>query len=299
MASCGAADSDTAPGFPTLWDASNTGSTGVLTTYAGPFTGNTYSLTTAGATYENLIFDWTISIEAPNITVRNCLIDLGISGFGPPSYCVANSVGVENGGQPGFLLEDCTLTGAASAGITASSGTYRRLNISEHKADGIKFTPQAAGDDIILEDSYFRGLGSIALGASAATTHSDAIQVRAGYGSDLIVQGCNFDLGHTLTDPNYVFLNSIILAQTGDAGVQGNMGFNECYFSGGVNMMAFRNKDFGDPESNSITNSIWHPNEWSNLPYISESISQTITGNRRSDTGVNVDSLIITSTAVW
>jgi hypothetical protein len=59
----------TAPAAPaTTWPkASDTGTTGTLTTYTGPHT-----LTVAGTTIENKIINGNIYTEADNITIRNC-----------------------------------------------------------------------------------------------------------------------------------------------------------------------------------------------------------------------------------
>ena len=141
------------PDPPTGWpDATNTGFLGnqsALTPISG------YTVTTPGAVIENMLISDALRIEAPNVTVRNCVIFAGY--YGILSAVEATGLRVENvtvtGGDVGFSIQ-----GAGSI--------IRRCNVSDGE-DGMKI----GGDGSLIEYNYIHDLNR-----DDPLAHNDGIQ---------------------------------------------------------------------------------------------------------------------------
>ena len=135
----------------------NTGPVGPLTPYTGPRT-----IRQDGAVYEN--FEWiggSITIEADNVTIRNCLIDAQDGG----------SYGLQIHRSNGTVIEDCEFVRQTSAAIYDTAGTTRitRAHIHEQRSDGLKLS----GRETIVEHSLITKIGR-----NLGTGHHDGIQAR-------------------------------------------------------------------------------------------------------------------------
>lgn len=97
-------------------DATNTGSSGTLTTWTGSRT-----ISVAGTVFANRIVTGGLHVTAPNVTVRNCRINF-FDGYGVL------------GDGANLTVEDCHITGPGATGASlaaiAGQGTFQRNNIS-------------------------------------------------------------------------------------------------------------------------------------------------------------------------
>lgn len=120
---------------------------------------NAWKVTTPGAVIENLRIDASdqgLIIDAPNVTIRNVVIDAGIWGV--------DALGTSDG----MVVEDSTIIGGLQAGIGidhSDGWTVQRVNIRGGN-DGIK--PGGSG---VVRDSYIHDLGQI-----GSDPHNDAMQ---------------------------------------------------------------------------------------------------------------------------
>lgn len=141
-------------------DATNTGFQGDASTLPRR---NGWRVTTPGAVIENVRIDagdGALVIDAPNVTVRNVVIDAGI--WGIDALHTAD----------GLVVEDSTFIGGLQAGIgldptggNLTGWTLQRLNIHSGN-DAIK--PSGQG---VIRDNYLHDLGQI-----GNDPHNDAMQ---------------------------------------------------------------------------------------------------------------------------
>ncbi len=146
-----------ATGWP---DASNTGFQGDASALPGR---SAWRVTTAGAVIENVRIDASdqgLVIDAPNVTVRNVIIDAGI--WGIDALHTAD----------GLTVEDSTIIGGLQAGIgldptggDLTGWTLQRLNVSGGN-DALK--PSGQG---VIRDNYLHDLGQI-----GSDPHNDGMQ---------------------------------------------------------------------------------------------------------------------------
>ena len=137
-----------ASAFP---DATNTGYSGTLTDSSGGMT-----ISTAGATVTGLHITGELTIDAADVTIRNCFVD------NPDDYYVvyvtANATNV--------LIEDCELLGGVNAqGALSGPGQWvaRRLNV-HGAADGVRLQ-----NGCELYDSFVHDL------ATSSESHNDGV----------------------------------------------------------------------------------------------------------------------------
>lgn len=137
---------------PSTWpDATNTGYSGSLTLSSGNMT-----VDTDGSIIENLHITGRVTVEAANVTIRNCFVD------NPDDYYVI----LTESSATNLLVEDCTLLGGLNAqGALSGSGVWvaRRLNVYG-AADGVRLS-----DNCELYDSYIHDLGA------DEDTHNDGV----------------------------------------------------------------------------------------------------------------------------
>ncbi len=202
--------------------ATNTGYSGELTAYTG-----TTNIQTDNTVIENKLISGTITINANNVTIKNCKITTG--GF--------YGVNVKTGENA--LIEDCEIEGMQSAAILGRNFTARRCNIWNSGADGIK--PYS---NFLIEACYFHHLGYV------EDAHADGIQlVREGDG---VITGNNFDMG-----PEEGYKNSqCIIIQSNDAAVD-DIVIDSNWINGGGFSVQIRERNYGLPTNISITNNLF------------------------------------------
>jgi hypothetical protein len=171
--------------------------------------GNT-TLGTAGEVFEGKQVNGTITVTAPNVTIRNVYINTG-----------GNFRGILNQAQ-GTLIEDTTITGTAASesAITGAGFTARRLNISG-SGDGIK-TDRFLTGGTVIEDSYIHDLGGAAQGA-----HNDGLEITG---------TLNIRITHNSVLNQNSQTSALMLSEyygSGDAGVQVN---NNLFGGGGYTL---------------------------------------------------------------
>jgi len=278
--------------FPLLRTAANTGYTGTLTAYTGSL-----NLTTPNAVYEDLIFSGRVNIKANNITIQNCLIELGVN---DGAYGLVNVDFLNQGSYSGLIVKDTEFIGGTSSSILISSGSFIRCNMHTTGADAVKAKGVVDGDKVLIKNCYIHDIGLISYSSSNA--HSDGVQIRRNDdGGDLHFIGCNFDLFPITRNPLYVDPNACAIVQTAEGEINGEVLFKDCYLGGGNFVMYFTDKGagYGNVDDWNLIDNIWRANEWVFGPLTFDGPIGTITGNRRLDTGVNCDALLDGATNTW
>lgn len=170
----------------TTWpNASNTGTTGVLTAVPGSATSGTgwswhgspdfyMDVTSAGVTVSNLDVDGPIIVTAANVTISNCRVECD------------NIVGIQNAtGAANVTVSDCTVvgpggaTGGGMSGVRNDGGVsfqVLRCNIS-----GVENGVFHGGTSGLIQDNYIHDLVSELDDVSA---HTDGIQLVGANESD-------------------------------------------------------------------------------------------------------------------
>ena len=249
----------------------NAGNTGVpagttLTVHNGNLT-----ITTAGATYSGLDIHGFVSIQAPNVTIKNSIIRGGVSS-GDIGLVQDTSNSATN-----FLIEDSELVPAyPSVQIDGIKGwNYTALRVNIHgTTDGIKMY----GPNATLRDSYIHGLVTWAHDPDQGGTmsHNDGVQVLSG--GDLVVEG-NTIVGGTNT----------ALMVTQDHGATTSLTFDSNWVSGGnctINMTPKPMKTMGGM---TVENNIFTNDSVKHCPIL-DTLTTTLTtsGNVYAGTGMPV-----------
>ncbi len=154
-------------GYP---DETNTGvPAGTTLTDSGSLT-----ITTNGAVVQNLNISGAITVNASNVTIRNCRITSG--DYYPIRW--------DSGEHTGLLVEDSEIIGTSSAvtaGLSFDNYTARRVFVTG-AADGFK-----ANSDVLIEDCYVTGLWV------TQDSHNDGVQATGG--SNVTLRHNTFKLG--------------------------------------------------------------------------------------------------------
>ncbi len=219
-------------------NASNTGVPAgtTLTVYNGNLT-----ITTAGATYSGLDIHGFVSVQAPNVTIKDSIIRGGVaSGDIGLVQDVSNSA-------TNFVIEDSELVPIdPSVQIDGIKGwNYTALRVNIHgTTDGAKMY----GPNATIEDSYIHGLVTYAHDPDQGgnMSHNDGVQILSG--TNLLAKG-NTIVGGTNT----------ALMVTQDHGAVGTLTFDNNWLSGGnctINMTPKPLKSMGvmTVENNIFTN---------------------------------------------
>lgn len=188
------------------------------------------TITTAGATYSGLDIHGFVSVQAPNVTIKNSIIRGGVA---------QSDIGLVNdtdASATNFLIEDSELVPMdPSVQIDGIKGwNYTALRVNIHgTTDGIKMY----GPNATLQDSYIHGLVTYAHDPDQGgkQSHNDGVQVLSG--TNLLVKG-NTIVGGTNT----------ALMVTQDHGTTGTLAFNNNWLSGGnctINMTPKPMKSMG------------------------------------------------------
>jgi hypothetical protein len=132
------------------------------------------TITTPGAVISGLdILGW-VSIEAPNVTLKNCRV-------------TATSFWAISVQAPGAKIENCEIfsiyaeggTKAVYFDVPASGGSIRRCNIHDVE-DGVYVSTRG----IVIEDNFIHNLK-----ANGPDPHYDAMQLHGGVTSNVVVRG--------------------------------------------------------------------------------------------------------------
>jgi Tryptophan-rich Synechocystis species C-terminal domain/Right handed beta helix region len=133
-------------------NATNTGvQAGVnLTTHSGQLT-----LSTAGQVVSGLIITGGVQIDASNVTLKNCIIEIPSSGNW--------NVGIA-GGLTGVVLQNCEIVGAGTSGPVGSYGIYVQGN-SQVTINAVNIHDVGQGlvlndGQVTLENSYIHDLNA-------------------------------------------------------------------------------------------------------------------------------------------
>ncbi len=170
----------------------------------GPFapsllqTVGSMTITQPGAIIENVRVQGTIIVQAPNVTIRNFIVDTGYNGSNPGG----TQYGIKTFDNANVVIEDGEIKNVSSSGILGNNFTARRLNIHDSGGDAIK----VQGDNSTVESCWLHHLG-IAPGA-----HADGVQMRVG--SVFRMVGNNCDMPINAGQPYKS--NACAIIQTGD-----------------------------------------------------------------------------------
>ena len=166
-------------------------------TNTGPVAGtvltpsNSINVTTAGAVIQNLAIDGTVTVSAPNVTVKNCTFNFPAS--------LENGFGVMvNSGADNFILENSSLTGGGPGTCQICQNANNAQYISLHVYDTPKTVFYLSGSAAIkgcwLERIGWNGMGVKSNPGKpnfTGTDHVDGIYFETG--SSLVATGNNFD----------------------------------------------------------------------------------------------------------
>lgn len=171
-------------------DASNTGTSGVLTPSAGDFIADQ-----EGAVIENLDITGIISVRVANLTIRNCRIrgdGAGSSGAGLIN-CAREAV------TGTIIIEDCELAPDTPSidwnGVVGHNFTARRNNIHS-VVDGFgvwNLFAETSSAQVTIEDNYVHDAHCWTPDPNHGDnrTHNDGVQIHTGGG--VTITGNNFD----------------------------------------------------------------------------------------------------------
>lgn len=179
----------------TMPTKANTGHSGALTTYAGTGAGGTLTISTAGATYTDVLFlNTSVAVNAANVTLNNCHILMTTSTAGGVIAYSDNCVNL--------TLNDCTIENRCQTNTaTGWAGHDTTLNrcqiIGWQDAVGPFVSAANVGGEIrtafrgcyFSELAWFYNPTSGVVHPSDTQTHNDVIQHQGGWG--LEVQGCS------------------------------------------------------------------------------------------------------------
>lgn len=282
--------------WPLLRDASNTGTTGTLTAYTG-----SYNLTIEDEIYEDLIFNGQVNIKADNITIKNCRFDTGMNGGNPQPYCLTNSWAANSGPYADLLVKDCEFIGGKSCSIIVGDGTFLRCNMHDSGADAVKVVGGVTGEKVLIKNCFIHHIGNTDYNDTTNQIHSDGVQIRWNLGGDMYFIGTNFDLAGLDGTAPYAAANACAIVQTADGPIEGEVLFKDCYLGGGNYVTYFTDKGngHGDVEDWNLIDNVYIANAWAVGPLTFDGPLGTISGNRRFDTGVNVDSRLTGSDNSW
>lgn len=194
-------------GFP---DASTTGvPAGTALTPSGSI-----AITTPGQVVENRHIRGTVTIAAPNVTIRNCLVDVVTSAY---------PIRIDSGAT-GALVVDTEVRGGAGTGINvlvsggADGATIRRCDLNGGE-DSIRI----GANSVTLDRCYLHDLHRQPGG------HHDTVQVRAG--DNITIRGCTLLPYVAATDDP---MNAAIqIGSLSGTNPISNLLVEDCYMDGG------------------------------------------------------------------
>jgi len=185
-----------------------------LQTYTG-----SYTITQSGAVLEGYKFNYTLTIKANNVVIRNFVIDANGANYGINA----------NFGYKNLLAEDGEIRNAASSGVLASEITLRRIDIHDMAADGLKVRGNSLVEGVWVHHPIGTAVGS----------HPDAEQMRSG--SNTVFRCNNFDIPYGVpgTGSNSCFILGA------DVGVIDNILIENNWCNGGNYAVNLLNSTYG------------------------------------------------------
>ncbi|QXP59201.1 right-handed parallel beta-helix repeat-containing protein [Olleya sp. HaHaR_3_96] len=207
-------------------DANNTGTTGTLTLYTGDA-----NIIEDGAILENLIINGSLNIKAPNVIIRNCLINT------TGTYGIRCNYGHEN-----ILIEDCEIRGMSSAAVYGSDFTAKRCKVWDSGADGFK-----PSSNFLIESCYIYKLGYI------DDAHADGVQMVAG--NNGVIRWNNFAMPYD--EPGYH--NSQCIIMSTNVGTIDDILIEDNWINGGGYSVQIIDKGngYGVPTNVSVLNNLF------------------------------------------
>jgi hypothetical protein len=195
-------------------------------------------ITTPGAIVQNLAFNGTLEIAAPNVTVENCTFDFPDTPFaGNTNFGVQIDSGADN-----FVMENSSLTGGGPAFEqicqNANNAQYINLNIYDTPKTVFYLSGSATITGSWLHEIGWNGLGVTSNPNKANFTGTDHVDdVYFERGAYLNVTGNNFDTTGNPTLTNGVTYNvasaGIFVEPYATGDVTGSVTINNNYLDGG------------------------------------------------------------------
>ena len=229
------------------------------------------TITTAGATYSGLDIHGFVSVQAPNVTIKNSIIRGGVA---------QSDIGLVNdtdASATNFLIEDSELVPMDPSvqidGIKGWNYTAVRLDI-HGTTDGAKMY----GPNATLENSYIHGLVTYAHDPDQGgkQSHNDGVQILSG--SNLKI------LGNTIGGAS----NTAVMI-TQDHGTTSNVLIDGNWISGGNCSINMTPKPLGSLNAITVTNNIFTDNSNKGCPILDTTRTDlTVAGNVFAGSGLPV-----------
>ena len=252
-------------------DQPGAGNTGVpagtaLTVMYGDLT-----ITTAGATYSGLDIHGFVTVEAPNVTIKDSIIRGGsATSQNALVYDVSNTA-------TNFLIEDSEIVPAYPSvyldGIDGWNYTALRDNVHGSVAGLKMFGPNAT-----VQDSWIHGLVTYPHDPNqgGGRTHNDDVQILSG--TNLKIIGNTMEGGRNTA-----------LMITQDQGTTNNVVFDNNWVSGGACSVNMTPKPLGSLNAITLDNNIFTDNSTNHCPILDTTRTHlTATGNVFAGTGLPV-----------
>jgi hypothetical protein len=243
---------------PTAWFSAFTVTSGALTP------SGSRTITVADTVLENLDITGYVTVQANNVTIRNCRINGEVT----RSYSVKIVSGT------GTLIEDCEMFNFLSAAVLGSGFTARRCYVHDSNSDGFKPTNNA-----LIEYCYAHHLGK---GVGA---HADAVQHRGGTG--LTVRYNYFDLKRADALLGYKS-NACLMLQADVSPISNVLLDNNWLEGGGYTTYALANVAYAPLVNVAYTNNRFG-RDFSTGLFTGRANEITWSGNRYWDTNTTVD----------
>jgi Right handed beta helix region len=211
------------------------------------------TITTAGATYSGLDIHGFVSVQAPNVTIKDSIIRGGVA----PSDI--GLVTVTDSSATNFLIEDSELVPMdPSVQIDGIKGwNYTALRVDIHgTTDGAKMY----GPNATIEDSYIHGLVTYAHDPDQGgkQSHNDGVQILSGTNLKII--------GNTIEGGS-----NTALMITQDHGATSDVVFDNNWVSGGTCSVNMTPKPLGSLNGITLDNNIFTDNSTKGCPILDSS----------------------------
>ena len=226
------------------------------------------TITTAGATYSGLDIHGFVSVQAPNVTIKNSIIRGGVA---------QSDIGLVNdtdASATNFLIEDSELVPMdPSVQIDGVKGwNYTALRLDIHgTTDGAKMY----GPNATLENSYIHGLVTYAHDPDQGgkQSHNDGVQILSGSNLKII--------GNTIGGAS----NTAVMI-TQDHGTTNNVLIDNNWLSGGNCTINMTPKPLGSLNAITVTNNSFTDNSAKNCPILDTTQTNlTVAGNVLAGSG--------------
>ena len=232
-------------------DQPGPGNTGVPAGTALKVMDGNLTITTAGATYSGLDIHGFVSVQAPNVTIKDSIIRGGVA---PADIGL---VTITDSSATNFLIEDSELVPMdPSVQIDGIKGwNYTALRVDIHgTTDGAKMY----GPNATIENSYIHGLVTYAHDPDQGgkQSHNDGVQILSGTNLKII--------GNTIEGGS-----NTALMITQDHGTTSNVVFDNNWVSGGACSVNMTPKPLGSLNGITMDNNIFTDNSTKGCPILS------------------------------